>query len=419
LAALPNFTPALPEIFLAVYGMALLMVGIFRGEGSGRLVSMLSIAGYVIASVLIMVTFDTRTVTFAGMFVVDGFSSFMKQLVLLGSAVSILLSLSYLERERINRFEFPVLVLYATLGMMMMISAHNLISLYMGLELQSLALYVLASFHRDHARSSEAGLKYFVLGSLSSGMLLYGASMIYGFAGTTGFQDLARLLSGDQPVSIGLIIGLVFVSAGLSFKLSAVPFHMWTPDVYEGSPTPVTALFAIAPKVAAIAMFVRLMMDPFGDLVEQWRQIIWFVSAGSMILGAFAAIPQVNIKRLMAYSSIGNMGYALMGLAAGTPLGINGVTVYMLIYLVMSAGTFAVILSMRQNGRELEAINDLAGLGRTHPMMAFAMAAFMFSMAGIPPLAGFFGKVYVFRAAIEAQLYALAIIGVLTSVVAS
>jgi NADH-quinone oxidoreductase subunit N len=419
LAALPNFTPALPEIFLAVYGMALLMVGIFRGEGSGRLVSMLSIAGYVIASVLIMVTFDTRTVTFAGMFVVDGFSSFMKQLVLLGSAVSILLSLSYLERERINRFEFPVLVLYATLGMMMMISAHNLISLYMGLELQSLALYVLASFHRDHARSSEAGLKYFVLGSLSSGMLLYGASMIYGFAGTTGFQDLARLLSGDQPVSIGLIIGLVFVSAGLSFKLSAVPFHMWTPDVYEGSPTPVTALFAIAPKVAAIAMFVRLMMDPFGDLVEQWRQIIWFVSAGSMILGAFAAIPQVNIKRLMAYSSIGNMGYALMGLAAGTPLGINGVTVYMLIYLVMSAGTFAVILSMRQNGRELEAINDLAGLGRTHPMMAFAMAAFMFSMAGIPPLAGFFGKVYVFRAAIEAQLYALAVIGVLTSVVAS
>jgi NADH-quinone oxidoreductase subunit N len=300
-----------------------------------------------------------------------------------------------------------------------MISANNLISLYMGLELQSLALYVLASFHRDHARSSEAGLKYFVLGALSSGMLLYGASMIYGFAGTTGFVELGRLLTGDQPVSIGLIIGLVFVSAGLAFKLSAVPFHMWTPDVYEGSPTPVTALFAIAPKVAAIAMFVRLMMDPFGDLVEQWRQIIWFVSAASMILGAFAAIPQVNIKRLMAYSSIGNMGYALMGLAAGTPLGINGLTVYMLIYLVMSAGAFAVILCMRQNGRELEGINDLAGLARTHPMMAFAMAAFMFSMAGIPPLAGFFGKLYVFRAAIEAQLYWLAIIGVLTSVVAS
>ncbi|MEC8530892.1 MAG: NADH-quinone oxidoreductase subunit NuoN, partial [Pseudomonadota bacterium] len=301
---------------------------------------------------------------------------------------------------------------------MLMVSANDLISLYVGLELQSLSLYVIAAFRRDSAKSSEAGLKYFVLGALSSGMLLYGASMIYGFSGTTRFDALSNLFTGPSPdPGVGVVVGLVFLLAGLAFKVSAVPFHMWTPDVYEGAPTPVTAFFAVAPKIAAIALLVRTMIGPFGELFDQWQQIIIFISIASMVIGAFAAIWQKNLKRLLAYSSIGHVGYALVGLAAGSEEGIRGIGVYMAIYLAMNIGTFCCVLSMRRQGVLVEGIEDLAGLARNHPMMAAAMAIFMFSMAGIPPLAGFFGKLYVFMAAVNEGLYILAIVGVLTSVV--
>ncbi len=303
--------------------------------------------------------------------------------------------------------------------MMMMVSANDLIALYLGLELQSLSLYVLAALQRDRLRASEAGLKYFVLGALSSGMLLYGASLIYGFGGTTEFGALAAQLDGESQTALGLVVGLVFLAAGLAFKVSAVPFHMWTPDVYEGAPTPVTAFFAVAPKIAAIALFLRVMLGPFGDLVQDWFQIIWAISAASMILGALAAIVQQNIKRLMAYSSIGHVGYALMGLAAGSEDGVAGVIIYMTIYLAMNVGTFACILSMKVKDHMVENISDLAGLSKNRPGMALALVIFMFSLAGIPPLAGFFGKLYVFRAAINAELYVLAVVGVLTSVVAA
>jgi NADH-quinone oxidoreductase subunit N len=360
-----------------------------------------------------------RIVTFAGMFVSDEFAVFMKVIVLLASIVTLVLSFDYLRHERIERFEYPLLVLFAALGMMLMISANDLISLYLGLELQSLSLYVLAAIRRDNVRGSEAGLKYFVLGALSSGLYLYGASLVYGFAGTTGFDTLVHVLGHGAQAGppLGVVVGLVFIAAALAFKVSAVPFHMWTPDVYEGAPTPVTAFFAAAPKLAATALLLRVMVGPFGALAAQWQQIIVFVSAASMILGAFAALNQVNIKRLMAYSSIGHIGYALLGLAAGGEMGVQSVLVYMTIYVVMALGTWACILCMRQHERMVEGIDDLRGMARTHPMLALGMAALMFSMAGIPPLAGFFGKLYVFIAAIRAQLYTLAVIGVLTSVV--
>jgi NADH-quinone oxidoreductase subunit N len=359
----------------------------------------------------------TRQVGFYGMFITDPFALFMKALLLVGSAVSIIMAIRFNAAHGIARFEFPVLVLLASTGMMIMVSANDLITLYLGLELQSLALYVVASFDRDSSRSSESGLKYFILGALSSGMLLYGASMIYGFAGTTSFANLAHLLTGGAAPSPGLIIGMVFVMVGLAFKVSAVPFHMWVPDVYEGAPTPVTAFFAVAPKMAAIALFMRFMIEPFGAMLSEWRQIIVFLSIASMILGSVAAIAQSSIKRLMAYSSIGHIGYALIGLAAASPSGIRGVLVYMAIYLFMNVGTFCVILCMRQHGRMLEGINDLAGLSRTQPGLALALAIFMFAMAGIPPTAGFFGKLYIFLAAIDEHLVGLAIIGVVTSVV--
>ncbi|MFQ5972706.1 MAG: NADH-quinone oxidoreductase subunit NuoN, partial [Alphaproteobacteria bacterium] len=340
-----------------------------------------------------------------------------------GATLALAMSLGYNRRERLERFEYPILILFAVLGMMMMVSANDLISLYLGVELQSLSLYVIAAFRRDTVRSSEAGLKYFVLGALSSGILLYGMSMVYGFAGTTNFDALSRVFQGAVDAgalpAVGLVVGLVFIAAGLAFKVSAVPFHMWTPDVYEGAPTPVTAFFAVAPKIAAMALFVRVMIGPFGALFDQWQQIIVFVSLASMILGALAAINQTNIKRLMAYSSIGNMGYALVGLAAGSEAGAQGVLLYLTAYLFMNVGAFACILSMRRQGRMVEGINELAGLSRSNPAMALALAIFMFSMAGIPPLAGFFGKLYVFIAAIEAELYTLAVVGLLTSVVAA
>ena len=416
-----DLATALPELFLACAGMAILMVGVFRGESDARPVLWLCVLSLVITLGMVTLVARDDTTAFGGLFVADAFGDFMKALVLIGAAVTMIMSLGYLEREKMTRFEFPVLMLFATLGMLMMVSANDLISLYLGLELQSLALYVIAAFRRDTLRSTEAGLKYFVLGALSSGMLLYGSSLVYGFAGTTSFADLAGVFTdaaqAEQAPSIGVIFGLVFVVAGLAFKVSAVPFHMWTPDVYEGAPTPVTAFFATAPKVAAMALFVRVLMEPFGSLVDQWQQIVSLIAVASMVLGAVAAINQTNIKRLMAYSSIGHIGFALVGLAAGTQDGVRGVAVYLAIYVVMNLGTFAVILSMVQKERMVEGIEDLKGLSRTNPMVAFALAAFMFSMAGIPPLAGFFGKFYVFMAAVEAELYTLAVIGVLSSVV--
>ncbi len=415
--ATPDFLPAVPEIALACAALLLLLIGVFRGEGGTRLVSWLAVL--VLVGILVLAArFDIhRHTAFYGMFVTDAFALFMKALVLIGSAVAIVMSIRFNEEHGIARFEFPVLVLLAATGMMVMVSANDLITLYLGLELQSLALYVVAAFDRDSVRSSEAGLKYFVLGALSSGMLLYGASMIYGFAGTTSFAALAQVLGGTGAPSTGLIIGIVFVTVGLAFKVSAVPFHMWVPDVYEGAPTPVTAFFAVAPKMAAIALFMRFLIEPFGAMLAQWQQIIVFLSVASMVLGAVAAIAQTNIKRLMAYSSIGHIGYALIGLAAASPAGIRGVLVYMAIYLFMNVGTFAVILCMRQQGKMLESINDLAGLSRTQPGLALALAIFMFAMAGIPPTAGFFSKLYIFLAAIDAKLTGLAIIGVVASVV--
>ncbi|MCW5752392.1 MAG: NADH-quinone oxidoreductase subunit NuoN [Alphaproteobacteria bacterium] len=412
-----DLVPVIPELFLATAGMALLMLGVFRGDGSTRFVSTLSVLSLAIAFLLLGLLPEGRTEAFAGMFVTDAFAVFVKSLVLLGSALTIVMSSAYIRSERMERFEFPVLVLFATLGMMMMVSANDLMSLYLGLELQSLALYVLAAFKRESTRATEAGLKYFVLGALSSGMLLYGCSLIYGFAGTTSFPLIAGLFAGGVEVSIGLIVGIVFLTAGLAFKVSAVPFHMWTPDVYEGAPTAVTAFFAVAPKIAALGLFVRAMIAPFGELADEWRQIIVLLSVASIALGAVAAIGQSNIKRLMAYSSIGHVGYALIGLAAGTQQGVRGVLIYLAIYLAMNVGAFAVILSMRVKNGMVERIEDLGGLAQSRPMMAAAMAIFMFSLAGIPPLAGFFAKFYVLAAAIDAGLYALAVIGVIGSVV--
>ena len=408
----------LPELVLACFAMALLMLGAFRGDRSGRAVSWLAVAALAAAGLAVSVTAEGTA--FGGQFVVDDFARFMKWLVLLGSALAVVMSLHYNEREGIDRFEFPVLILFACLGMLMMISANDLLSLYVGLELQSLPLYVIAAFRRDSTRSSEAGLKYFVLGALSSGMLLYGASMIYGFTGATRFEDLAVLFTGPDPErGIGVIVGLVFLLAGLAFKISAVPFHMWTPDVYEGAPTPVTAFFAVAPKIAAVALLIRAVTGPFGELFGEWQQIVIFLSIASMLLGALAAIWQKSIKRLLAYSSIGHIGYALVGLAAGSEEGVRGVVLYMAIYLAMNVGAFCCVLAMRRQGAQVEGIGDLAGLSRNQPMMAVAMAIFMFSMAGVPPLAGFFGKFYVVMAAIDAGLPVLAIVAVLASVVAA
>jgi NADH-quinone oxidoreductase subunit N len=406
----------LPEIVVAASGLLLLMLGVFRRGDSTRLVSWLVVAVLIVVTVLVLTASGQTSHAFGDLFVTDRYAAFLKVLVLLSAAATMLMSLGYMEREQMARFEYPVLLLFSTLGMMLMVSANDLISLYVGLELQNLALYVNASFRRDTIRSTEAGLKYFVLSCLSSALLLYGSSLIYGFAGTTKFDGLAALFLAGPP-SVGLIVGLVFLIAGLAFKVAAVPFHMWTPDVYEGAPTPVTAFFSMAPKVAAMGLFGRVLVGPFGPLTGDWQQIIWFISLASMAFGAVAAINQRNIKRLMAYSAIANVGYALLGLAAGTPEGLSGMLIYLAIYVTMNAGAFAVILAMRQQGRMVEGIADLAGLGKTQPLVAAAFAIFMFSLAGIPPLAGFFGKFFVFRAAINAELYWLAVLGVLTSVV--
>jgi NADH-quinone oxidoreductase subunit N len=407
--------PVLPEIVLAVGAMALLMVGAFRADRqSPNGIDAAAIALLVGTGVILALLPGDARSTFAGSFVVDGFARFLKLLALTGSATAILMSFSYRAAEKQHRFEYSILILLSTTGMMMLISAADLIALYLGLELMSLPLYVVAAIERDSVRSTEAGLKYFVLGALSSGMLLYGATLVYGFTGTVTFTSIAKAASHG---GIGLVFGLVFLFAGFCFKVSAVPFHMWTPDVYEGAPTPITAFFAAAPKVAGIAMFVRTTIVAFPGILSQWQQIVVFVAIASMALGAFAAIGQRNFKRLMAYSSIGHMGFALVGLAAGTQQGVQGVLVYMAIYLAMTLGTFACILAMRRDGVMVEDIRDLAGLARTRPAMAFFLAMLLFSLAGIPPLAGFFAKFYVFLAAIEAGLFGLAVIAVITSVV--
>ncbi|MBR0697537.1 NADH-quinone oxidoreductase subunit NuoN [Bradyrhizobium lablabi] len=406
--------PVLPELVLAVGAMVLLMIGAYRGQGTTRLVTALAVLLLVLTGVLELTLPAGKLVTFGGSFIVDDFARFLKILALIGSAATLILATEFLSDPSRRIFEFAILVLLSTLGMMVLISAGDLIMLYLGLELMSLALYVVAASQRDNAKSTEAGLKYFVLGALSSGMLLYGASLIYGFTGTVSFAGIAAAATTG---SVGIVFGLVFLLAGLCFKVSAVPFHMWTPDVYEGAPTPVTAFFASAPKVAAMAVFTRATLTAFPGIVTQWQQILVFVAIASMALGSFAAIGQSNIKRLMAYSSIGHMGFALVGLAAGTVEGAQGVLVYIAIYVAMTLGSFSIILAMKRNGRAVEQISDFAGLSRTNPVLAFFFAMLLFSLAGIPPLAGFFAKWYVFVAAIKANLFTLAVIGVLTSVV--
>jgi NADH-quinone oxidoreductase subunit N len=410
----------MPEIFLAVGAMALLMLGVFRGNQSTRLVSWLTVGVLVVVGLMVIGQPAGEHLAFGRSFVVDPFARYGKILCYIGSGAAILMAVGFLRSQKLERFEYPILILLSTLGMSMMVSANDLISLYIGLELQSLALYVLAAFNRDSLRSTEAGLKYFVLSALSSGLLLYGCSLIYGFAGTTNFIDLGAVLVPGR-LGIGLIFGLVFLSAGLAFKISAVPFHMWTPDVYEGAPTPVTALFAAAPKVAAMMLFVRVLLSPFtGEAAggpPEWQQIVVAISILSMAFGAFAAIGQTNIKRLMAYSSIANMGYVLVGLAAGTTEGVRGVLMYLLIYVPMTLGVFAGILAMQRKGAMIEDIEELRGLSRNQPGMAVALLILLFSLAGIPPFAGFFAKWYVFVAAVNAGLAWLAVVAVLTSVV--
>ena len=410
-----NLEMALPELILAIGAMALLMLGVFTRRERGELVLWLAVLLLAVAGVFVANGSGT-SMLFGNSFIVDPFARMLKLLTLVGAAVALLMSVDYWRGTGGVKFEFPVLVLFAATGMLMMISANDLIALYVGLELQSLALYVIATFERDSARSAEAGLKYFVLGALSSGMLLYGASLVYGFTGSTDFATIAAAVQ-PSGANLGLIFGLVFLMAGFAFKISAVPFHMWTPDVYEGAPTPVTAFFAAAPKLAAMALTVRVLITAFPAVTLQWQQIVVFLAIASMALGSFAAIGQTNIKRLMAYSSIGHMGYALVGLAAGSAEGVAGVIIYLAIYLAMTLGTFACILAMRREGRLVEDIDSLSGLSRTNPLMAFMLAMLLFSLAGIPPLAGFFAKFYVFLAAIQAGLYALAVIGVLLSVV--
>jgi len=407
----------LPEILLALFAIFALLGGVYTGkDGVASTLVWLTSAAMVALAAWIGLTGEGTNVAFNGMFSDDGFSRFAKVVILLSTAAVLLMGEGYMSKRGLLRFEYPILVALSVVGMMMMVSAGDLMALYMGLELQSLALYVVASLRRDSARSTEAGLKYFVLGALSSGILLYGASLIYGYAGTTLFSGIIETaVHGD--VSVGLLFGLIFVISGMAFKVSAVPFHMWTPDVYEGAPTPITAFFATAPKVAAMGLFTRVMHDAFGNAVPDWQQVVALISLLSMFLGAVAAIGQTNIKRLMAYSSIAHMGYALMGLAAGTALGVEAMLIYMTIYVAMNIGTFAFILSMEKDGQPVTEISSLNMYATAQPGRAFAMLILLFSLAGVPPMLGFFGKLYVLRAAYDADLAWLAIAGVIASVI--
>ena len=414
---LSSLSLSVPELILAVGAMALLMVGAFSRGNSTTLVTGLAVVTMAIAGAW-MILRTGEGLAYGGAFKQDAFALFMKLLTLAGSAVALVMSVRHAKAERYDSFEYPVLVTLSTLGMMLMISANSLIALYLGFELQSLALYVVAAINRENLRSAEAGLKYFVLGALGTGMMLYGISLTYGYTGSVDFGVIAKAVAGQER-QLGVLFGLVFILAGLTFKISAVPFHMWTPDVYEGAPTPVTAFFAVAPKVATMALILRVVLEAFHPAAADWQQVIVFISIASMALGSFAAIGQRNFKRLMAYSSIGHMGFCLVGLAANSEEGVRGVVIYMLIYVAMTLGSFAFILAMRRNDENVEQIGDLAGLASTNPWMATILTILMFSLAGIPPLAGFWAKWYVFLAAINAGLYPLAIIGVLTSVVAA
>jgi len=416
--AVPNLMPALPEILMACGGMFLLMLGVFRRSEPTEMIGWLAIAVLATAIFIISAVPSNEKVTFNDLFLVNAFTNFVKIITLLGSSLTLILTMSWAKHERVSRFELPVLIVFATLGMMLMVSANGFIAAYVGLEMQSLSLYVLAAFHRGNMRATEAGVKYFVLGALASGLLLYGASLVYGFSGTTTFDGLEIALR-QGVINVGVIVGMVFVVCGFAFKISAVPFHMWTPDVYEGVPTPVTAFFSVAPKIAALALLSRVLAGPFEPMMAQWQQVLLVISIASMLWGAFAAIVQTNIKRLLAYSSIGHVGYALVGLVVGTQEGARGLLFYMLIYLLMNVGTFACILSMRVKGRYVEDISNLSGIAKNNPAIALALAVLMFSMAGLPPLAGFFGKFYIFVAAVNADMVPLAVIGVLSSVVAA
>jgi len=405
----------LPELFLSIAIMFLLMLGVFIKK-SFKLVNLLTILSLIFAIALVLNQPNEIIKIFNGSYIIDKLSIFMKVLTLLFCVFVLLLSKDYIKNNSIDKIEYPIIILASTLGMILMISSYDLIVFYLGLELQSLCLYILASFKRDDERSTEAGLKYFVLSALASGLLLYGCSLIYGFTGSTNFEIISENLNEGNT---GAVFGMVFIIVGLAFKVSAVPFHMWTPDVYEGSPTSVTSFFALVPKIAALTVFIRFMYVPFINVISHWQTIIIFLSIASMILGAVAAIGQSNIKRLMAYSSIGHMGYALAGLAPGTNAGIQSTIIYLTIYLVMNLGAFGCIFMMKRENVFHEKINDLSGLSKNHPMLALGFLIILFSLAGMPPLAGFFAKFYIFMAVIEAKMYTLAIIGLVTTVVSA
>jgi NADH-quinone oxidoreductase subunit N len=414
----------LPELILSTAALVLLMVPAYAGDRSAKLVTWLAVAALAAAAIAIPGYWGPPQSGFGGLFVSDGFATFAKVTIYSGAAVSLIAAMGWFGRDRDYRAEYPILILLSSVGMGMMVSASDLLTLYVGLELQSLAAYVLASFQRQDTRSAEAGLKYFVLGALASGILLYGISLLYGFTGSTLFGDIARAIGAQKASAAGLshgtLFGLVFVLAGIAFKVSAVPFHMWTPDVYEGAPTPVTAFFASAPKVAAMALLTRFTVQAAGPATFEWRQIVVFMALASTVLGGVAAIGQPNIKRLLAYSSINNVGFALVGVAAGTAAGVASVLFYMAVYIVMTLGSFLVVLRMRDaDGRSVESIASLAGLSRTRPALAVAMAFFMFGLAGVPPMLGFWPKFYVFNAAVATNLTWLAAVAIATSVISA
>ncbi len=411
-----NLNLIFPEIFISLSTMFLLIFGVFK-KNSSKIIHNLSIISLLLIVILIFNNqFESNIFLFSNSYVIDYLSSFMKVITLIGGAFVLIISTRYLKVYELFKIEYSILILCSILGMMVMISSNDLIVFYMGLELQSLPLYVLASFNRDNLKSSEAGLKYFVLSALSSGLLLYGCSLIYGFSGSTNFNIIAESLSNNE---YGLTFGLVFILVGLAFKISAVPFHMWAPDVYEGSPTTVTLFFAIVPKVAALTVFIRFLYVPFLNMIDQWQSIVIFLSIASIIFGAIAAIGQKNLKRLIAYSSISHIGFALAGLCVGTNDGIQSSIIYILIYLVMNLGFFCCILMLKRNNQYFENITDLSGLSKNHPLISLSLLIILFSLAGIPPLAGFFAKFYIFKSVIDQSMYFLAIIGLLSTVIAA
>ena len=412
-----NLNLILPEIFISLSIMFLLILGVFIKDGSKLIFNISLLVLLITAIITINETFSINRMTlFNDSVVIDYMSSFMKIITLLGAFLVLIISSSYLKIFKIFKIEYPILILSSVLGMMVMISSNDLMVFYMGLELQSLALYVLATFNRDQLKSSEAGLKYFVLSALSSGLLLYGCSLIYGFSGSTNFDTIANQLNSNEYV---LTFGIVFILVGLAFKISAVPFHMWAPDVYEGSPTSVTLFFTMVPKIAALTVFIRFLYVPFLNLIDQWQMIIVFLSIASMLFGAIAAIGQTNIKRLIAYSSIGHIGYTLAGLATGSNEGIQSSIIYISIYIIMNLALFSCLLMLKRNNQYYEEIGDLSGLSKNHPLLSFSLLIILFSLAGIPPLAGFFAKFYIFKAVLEQSMYFLAIVGLLSTVVAA